>query len=56
MPLGTIVATGQMAVTAICGVVKIEQVALAVLVTETPQTLPPVAVEMLVLEQLVGAV
>jgi hypothetical protein len=37
------------------GVVKIGQVALAVLVTAKPQVLRPVAVKMLVLEQLSGA-
>jgi hypothetical protein len=47
---------GQTAVTAICGAVRTGQVALTVLLTATPQTLRPVAVEVLVLEQLVGAI
>jgi hypothetical protein len=37
------------------GAVRIGQVALAVLETANPQVLPPVAVKMLVLEQLAGA-
>jgi hypothetical protein len=36
------------------GAVAIAQVELNEFVTDTPQTLPPVAVEMLVVEQLVG--
>jgi hypothetical protein len=41
-------------VIAITGVVIIAQVELAELVTARPQTLVPVAVEVLVVEQLVG--
>ena len=47
---------GQLSVTVMAGVVRMEQVALAMLVTATPQILWPVAVEVLVEEQLVGAI
>jgi hypothetical protein len=46
---------GQTAVTAIDGAVRMGHVVLAVLLTTTPQILCPVAVEVLVLAQLVGA-
>jgi hypothetical protein len=48
-------ATGQLAVTTIWGVVKMGQVVVAEFATSTPQTLRAVAVEVLVLEQFVGA-
>jgi hypothetical protein len=44
-----------MAVTLIAGAVRIVQVDVTELVTATPQILLPVAMEMLVLEQFVGA-
>ena len=44
-----------MAVTWICGVVVIKQLAVTLLVTAPPQVLLPVAVETLVTEQFVGA-
>jgi len=47
--------TGHTTVTATCGAVRIGQVDVAEFVTDTPQMLCPVAVEMLVLEQFVGA-
>ena len=47
--------TGQTLVTAMAGVVTIGQVTVTLLVTATPQMLRPVAVEVLVLEQLAGA-
>ena len=46
---------GQFCVIAMPGMVMIGQVALTVLVTPTPQMLQPVAVEVLVEAQLVGA-
>ena len=46
---------GQFAVTTICGVVKMGHVVVAEFATGTPQTLRAVAVDVLVLEQLVGA-
>jgi hypothetical protein len=46
---------GQATVSAICGVVKIGQVTLAVLVTGTPQVLEAFATKVSEVEQFVGA-
>jgi hypothetical protein len=54
-PPGNTWVAGQIAVTTICGVVVIKQVVLTAFVTATPQMLRPVAVEVLVVKQLVGA-
>jgi len=54
-PPGATDTTGQVSVMDSSGVVVIAHVVLAVFVTITPQMLCPVTVEMLVLEQFVGA-
>jgi hypothetical protein len=51
---GAVGVAGQFWVITSTGVVVIAQVELAEFVTGTPQTLVPVAVEVLVVEQLVG--
>jgi hypothetical protein len=52
---GAVGVLGHEAVTATCAAVRTGQVNGTEFVTDTPQMLRPVAVEMLVLEQLVGA-
>ena len=54
-PPGTAGLVGHIAITEMRGVMRIGQVEVAVLVTATPQTVRPVPVEMLVVEQFVGA-